>query len=79
VTFVERLNAAEAEVRRLDILIATLVDALRNHDKLNADIYERDHNENRISPETIRPVVDRPLAPWEIPIREVPTRRGRWW
>ena len=57
VTFVERLTAAEAEVRRLDILVASLVDALSKHDALGADIYERDHNENRVSPETIRPVI----------------------
>jgi len=79
VTFVERLTAAEAEVRRLDLLVTTLVDALRKHDNFGAEIYERDHNENRIRPETIRPVIDRPLAPWELPIREVPARRGRWW
>lgn len=79
VTFVERLTAAEAEVRRLDILVATLVDALRKHDTFGADIHERDHNENRIRPETVRPVIDRPLAPWEMPVREVPVRRGRWW
>lgn len=79
VTFVERLTAAEAEVRRLDILVATLIDLLRPHDKFGAEIYERDHDENVIRPETIRPVIDRPLAPWEMPVREVPTRRGRWW
>lgn len=79
VTFVERLTAAEAEVRRLDILIAALVDGLRKHDVIGADIYERDHNENRVLPETIRPVIDRPLAPWEIPVREISVRRGRWW
>lgn len=79
VTFVERLTAAEAEVRRLDILIATLVDMLKTHDAFGAEIYERDHDENRIRPETIRPVIDRPLAPWELPVREVPVRRGRWW
>jgi hypothetical protein len=79
VTFVERLTAAEAEVRRLDILVATSVDTLRKHDTFGADVHERDHNENRIRPETVRPVIDRPLAPWEIPVREVPVRRGRWW
>lgn len=62
-TFVERLTAAEAEVRRLDILLATLVDRLREHDKFGADVYEHDHDENRIRAETIRPLIDRPLAP----------------
>lgn len=79
VKFYERLTAAEAEVRRLDILIARVIDTLKQHDAIYADIYEREHNQERISPESVRPVVDRPLAPWEIPVREVPARRGRWW
>ena len=79
VTFVERLTAAESEVYRLDILVAELIDALRKHDKFDADTYERRHDAERIRPETVRPVVDRPLAPWELPVREVPIRRGRWW
>lgn len=79
VTFVERLTAAEAEVRRLDILVGTLVDTLRKHDTFAAHIHECDHDENRIRPDTVRPVIDRPLAPWEMPVREVPVRRGRWW
>lgn len=79
VTFVERLTAAEGEVRRLDILVAKLVDSLRTHDKFGAEIWEREHDQERIRPETVRPVVDRPLAPWEIPMQEVPVRRGRWW
>jgi hypothetical protein len=79
VTFVERLVAAEAEVRRLGILIARVIDTLSQHDAIHADIYEREHNEERINPANVRPVVDRPLAPWEVPVREVPVRRGRWW
>jgi hypothetical protein len=79
VTFVERLTAAEREVRRLDILVAKLVDSLKPHDKFAAEIWEREHDQERIRPETVRPIVDRPLAPWEIPVREVPVRRGRWW
>ena len=58
VTFVERLTAAEAEVRRPDILVAKLVDDLKRHDKCGADIYDRRHDEKRIRPETVRPVVD---------------------
>jgi hypothetical protein len=76
---VERLTAAESEVRRLDILVAELVDALRKHDKFGADIYDRQHDEERIRPENVPPVVDRPLAPWEMPVREILVRRGRWW
>lgn len=79
VTFYERLTAAEAEVRRLDILVAELIDALKKHEPFTADALEDRHNDERIRPETERPVIDRPLAPWEIPVREVPVRRGRWW
>jgi hypothetical protein len=79
VTFVERLTAAESEVRRVDILVAELIDALKKHEPFTADALEERHNDERIRPEAIRPVVDRPLAPWEIPVREVPVRRGRWW
>lgn len=80
VTFCERLTAAEAEVRRLDILLARVIDTLREHNTFQAEIFERDHNEERIRPENIRPVVDRPLAPWEMPVIEIPARRrGRWW
>lgn len=66
-------------MRRLDILVAELVDALRKHDKFGADIYDRRHDEERILPETVRPLVERSLAPWELPVREIPVRRGRWW
>lgn len=79
VTFVERLTAAEAEVQRLDILVAELIDSLRAHNDFSAEAFDRQHNEDRVRPETVRPVVDRPLAPWEMPVREVPARRGRWW
>ena len=79
VTFYGRLTAAEAEVRRLDILIAQLIDTLKEHEPYAADAMEREHDEERIRPENVRPVVDRPLAPRELPVREVPVRRGRWW
>jgi hypothetical protein len=80
VTFAERLAAAEAEVRRLDILVARLIDVVRENNPLQAQIFEQEHDNERICAETIRPVVDRPLAPWEMPVVEVPARRrGRWW
>jgi hypothetical protein len=80
VTFYERLTAAEAEVRRLDVLVARLIDVIKEDHAVEAGIFEREHNEERISAETIRPVVDRPLAPWEMPVVEVPARRrARWW
>lgn len=79
VTFCERLTAAEAEVRRLNILLSEVIDELRQHNAVHAGGYEREHNDERIRPETVRPVVDRPLAPWEIPVREVRVRAPRWW
>lgn len=80
VTFYERLTAAEAEVRRLDILLARLIDALKEYNTFHAEAFEREHNEGRITGETVRPLIDRPLAPWEMPVREIPARRrGRWW
>ncbi|KBR60926.1 hypothetical protein [Mycobacterium avium] len=78
VTFCERLTAADAEVRRLNILLAEVIDELRQHNAIHAEGYEREHNDERIRPETVRPVVDRPLAPWEIPAREVRVRAPRW-
>lgn len=78
VTFHERLTAAEAEVRRLDIIVARLIDDARaKGDGFFADIMEEEHDKERITPEKVRPVVDRPLSPHEIPVREVPVRR-RW-
>jgi len=78
VTFHERLTAAEAEVRRLDILVARLIDSARvKGDGTFADIMEEEHNKERITPDKVRPIPDRPLSPQEIPVREVPVRR-RW-
>lgn len=78
VTFHERLNAAEAEVRRLDVLVARLIDSAREKgNDLFADFMEEEHNKERITAEKIRPVVERPLSIHEIPVREVPARR-RW-
>ncbi|NDO79186.1 hypothetical protein GKZ75_13415 [Kocuria indica] len=78
VTGYERLLAAEAECHRLDELLARAIDALRGGEKdILADTLEREHEEERITTYSIRPVPDRPLQPWEIPVREVPVRR-RW-
>lgn len=80
VTLQERIDAAEAEVRRLDELLARVIDQLKAHEhSLVAEIIEQEHVEGRITPETVRPVVDRPLKPSEIPVIEVPVRRRRWW
>ena len=78
VTFHERLDAAEAEVRRLDVLVARLIDSAREKgNNLFADFMEEEHNTERITAEKIRPVVERPLSVHEMPVREVPVRR-RW-
>lgn len=78
ISFHERLAAAEAEVRRLDILVARLIDDVRARGgDFFADFMEEEHNKERITPEKVRPVVERPLSPHEIPVREVPVRR-RW-
>lgn len=75
----ERLLAAEAKCQRVDELLARTIDALRTdcRDSL-ADAFEREHEQERVTPCNIRPVPDRPLQPWEIPVREV-TMRRRWW
>ena len=81
VTLQERLAAAEAEVRRLDELLARVLDELKVHShSFVAEVIEREHVEERITPEKFRPVVDRPLKPSEIPVRyeRAPRRWGRW-
>ena len=79
VSFYERLTAAKAEVRRLDILVAKLIDTIKEHNTFHAEIFDREHDEGRIRPETVRPLIDRPLAPWEMPVIEMPARRrGPW-
>ncbi|WP_157931069.1 hypothetical protein [Mycobacteroides abscessus] len=69
VSTAERLLAAEAEVQRLDILVAKLIDLVRQHDPHQADWLDQEHDDERIRPEAIRPVIDRPLEPQEIPVR----------
>ncbi len=79
VTTQERLAAAEAEVQRLDVLIARLVDQMKGHDhSMFAEVIERVHEEERITAANYRPVVDRPLKPSEIPVRYECAPR-RWW
>lgn len=78
VTSYERLMAAEAENQRLDVLVTELIEALdRAGEKMEAIRFAQEHERDRITPQTARPVVDRPLDPSEIPVREVPRRR-RW-
>ena len=78
-TMQERLAAAEAEVQRLDALIVRLIDELKQLDhSMAAEVIERTHEEERITPANFRPVVDRPLKPSEIPVRyeRAPRRWG---
>jgi hypothetical protein len=78
VTFHERLCVAEAENHRLDVLVTELIAALEGVGKtMLAETFAVRHERDRITPERVRPVVDRPLQPWEMPVREVYVRR-RW-
>jgi hypothetical protein len=78
VSFQERLEAAQAEVQRLDELIARAADALRRN-KLDemATWLDQEHERDRVTPYTIRPAVERPLDPRAIPVHVV-YRKG-WW
>jgi hypothetical protein len=79
ITVHERLLAAEAENERLDVLVSELIRALAEAgDKKRAKSFAEEHECERITPESIRPIVDRPLHPSEIPVREVRVRRS-WW
>lgn len=76
VTAHERLLAAEAEVNRLNVLMADTIDQLGAYDKRRAEIVEEEHRRDRISAFTFRPVPERPLELHEIPvIRVSPPRR----
>lgn len=70
VSFQEHLDAAEAESRRLDVIVTRLIDALKSKgDQIFANAMEQEREEERITPEKLRPIVDRPLHPSEIPVR----------
>ncbi|WP_139812278.1 hypothetical protein [Prescottella equi] len=76
----ERLIAAEAEVQRLDELLTRVLDCLESTGDSNARVFTREHVEDRVTPENIRPVVERPLGWWDVPAP--PERRHfrrRWW
>ncbi|MGW1056949.1 hypothetical protein [Micromonospora rubida] len=78
VTTHERHLAAEAETQRLDLLVTRLIKVLEQVGETTiAGVYAEEYDRERITPATIRPVVDRPLHPSEIPVREIRTRR-RW-
>ncbi|MEU4626898.1 hypothetical protein AB0G04_43860 [Actinoplanes sp. NPDC023801] len=76
----ERLNAAEAENHRLDVLVVQLIKALDlAGETRQAERFAEEHEADRITPYTIRPVVDRPLHASEIPVHEVRVYRHRHW
>lgn len=78
-TLQERLGAAEAENRRLDEIITRLFDELKRFGHAQAvDHLTRTYEEEKITPASFRPVVDRPLKPSEIPVRyeRAPRRWG---
>lgn len=64
----ERLIAAEAEVRRLDLLLVEATDQLKAADPSNDRVSEivRAHRSDVIGPDSVRPVVERPLGPMDI-------------
>ncbi len=79
VTFQERLITAEAEVHRLAELVAELIDVIERHDAGRAADMKEEHWLHRFESWMARPVVDRPLEQWEIPVVYTKTRQRRWW
>lgn len=79
VTFQERLTAAEAEVKRLEGLLIRTIDIVKRSDERSAEWIEREMDTERILPENVRPVVDRPIPPNEREVVYVKTRGRRWW
>ncbi|WP_282945867.1 hypothetical protein [Cellulomonas endometrii] len=78
VSFHERLTAAEAEIQRLDELLAGAARTLRTHGLgAQADRLGDEHERERVTPFTIRVTVERPMDPNEIPVRTV--YRRAWW
>lgn len=81
ITVQERLVASESEVQRLDELLQQALDRLEAvGEKDYAQMLTRSHVEGRITPENVRPIVERPLAWWDVP--PPPERRQfrrRWW
>ncbi|TFF10545.1 hypothetical protein [Cellulosimicrobium funkei] len=78
VVFHERLVAAEREVHRLDELLARALGELRNSGAAtSADVLGEEHERDRVTPYNVRPLVERPLTPVEIPVRVV--YRRAWW
>ncbi|XVV15147.1 hypothetical protein ACQP2X_12625 [Actinoplanes sp. CA-131856] len=68
VSLQERLLAAEAEVRRLDILTTTVIKALAEAGAdFQAQTFAEEHERDRITPYTIRPTIEDPAGPARTP------------
>ena len=73
----ERVDAAEAEVGRLNDLVSNSIDEFeRRGDQEHADQLRRDFHEDRITSWNVRPIVDRPLSIDEMPIRYIDRKRS---
>ncbi|KZM70502.1 hypothetical protein AWN90_38585 [Nocardia terpenica] len=79
VTTYERVTAAEAEVLRLDRIVRRLLDVVRDHNHILAEVIEREHETERITPANVRPEIERPKHPSEMPVRIIKVRAPRWW
>lgn len=76
----ERVLAAENEVVRLGQLLDRAIDALKdNGQETPADALCREQIDDEITPAKVRPLIERPLSPDEIPVRiEYRNRPRRW-
>lgn len=79
VTTYERVAAAEAEVLRLDRIVRRLLDIVQDHNHILAEAIEREHETERITPANVRPEIERPKHPSEMPVRYIKIRAPRWW
>ncbi len=78
VTGRERIEAAEAEVRRLDRFVLKLIGELKRHEPKDViDDFLREFDEGQITQANYRPVVNRPVDPSKIVVYEAPRRRRR--
>ena len=76
----ERLSAAEAECHRLDVLLTDAIGMLRGTgEDVRADRLDEEHERNRITAATVRPVIDRPVPLSEKSVRVVYKYRRAWW
>jgi hypothetical protein len=58
----------------MELLLVRATDELKKHDAVLADVIGREHEAERITPKRVRPQVDRPLLPSEMPVREIKVR-----